>query len=248
MNTFEIALRTNQLPEKIEELVPMMFAGNAAVKFIDEKLKLIDYETTKNPSDLLEEQRKQTIKDGQAMGEMLIKIMDRIGELSYQAERRKETKPRRKSRKDVSQKEISKELNDGAREKAKLFGLKSRQQLHAARVIHKNPDVVAHTVKKAKELDDIPNVTMVVKEVKHKKDMAKMKERAERAENNKSEFRLGLEEQQYISALELALMKIPRKTPVKWTEQGLEKATAIVLQINKRLQHFNEVINNKRLK
>lgn len=248
MNTFEIALRTNQLPEKIEELVPMMFAGNAAVKFIDEKLKLIDYETTKNPSDLLEEQRKQTIKDGQAMGEMLIKIMGRIGKLA-------EEMPRESPKKSISNQGLQfsngkrhKDDNRYGYDKAAKLGLKNRKQLTAAKTIHRNPDVVKETIKKAKELDDIPNVTMVVKEVKHKKDMAKMKERAERAENNKSEFRLGLEEQQYISALELALMKIPRKTPAKWTEQGLEKATAIVLQINKRLQHFNEVINNKRLK
>jgi hypothetical protein len=82
MNTFEIALKTKQLPDKIEELVPMMFAGQAAVRFMTAKLKAVSDKNVPDPLGLLEEQRQKTVEDGQSMGEMLLNVMGRIGKLS----------------------------------------------------------------------------------------------------------------------------------------------------------------------
>ena len=75
MNTFEVALHTGQLPEKIEELVPLRFMGQSAVEFYRSKLK------AQTGLNMAQDQRAQTLADGQDAGKMLLAIEAQIGEM-----------------------------------------------------------------------------------------------------------------------------------------------------------------------
>ena len=69
---FDIIKAKGMLPTKIDELVPLMFIGDSAVKFFNEKLSLMDKLG-------LDEQRKATLADGQDAGDMLLDIEVMIG-------------------------------------------------------------------------------------------------------------------------------------------------------------------------
>lgn len=162
MNSFEIALRTKQLPDKIEELVPMMFAGQAAVRFMTAKLKAVSDKNVSDPLGILEEQRQKTVEDGQCMGEMLLRVMGRIGELS----------------KDIpvemgeNEKAASGKSPIKADKHAKM-GLKNYDQLRQAQFINNHPDLVKETIAECRKNDDIPNITTVLHKHKIKKMMEK---------------------------------------------------------------------------
>jgi hypothetical protein len=167
MNTFEIALKTKQLPDKIEDLVPMMFAGQAAVRFMAAKLKAVSDKNISDPMGLLEEQRQKTVEDGQAIGEMLLAVMGRIGKLSENVGPAKPTILRGigtgRSTHQKSQEPL----------KYQKLGLKSRGQLKQAQFINRNPDLVKETIAECRKNDDIPNITTVLHKHKIKKMMEK---------------------------------------------------------------------------
>ncbi|MFA5424577.1 MAG: hypothetical protein WC374_12055, partial [Phycisphaerae bacterium] len=162
MNSFEIALKTNQLPDKIEDLVPMMFAGQAAVRFMAAKLKAVSDKNVPDPLGLLEEQRKKTVEDGQSMGEMLLTVMGRIGELSPDVNGALHVHKRHQKADD-----------DKYRPKYEKLGLKSKDQLKQAQFISNHPDLVKETIAECKKNDDIPNITTVLHKHKIKKMMEK---------------------------------------------------------------------------
>jgi len=166
MNSFEIALKSKQLPDKIEELVPMMFAGQAAVKFMAAKLKLVSDKNLSDPLGKLDKQRKSTVEDGQAMGEMLLQIMGRIGELSEKVENAKG---------EFSSSGPGTITATKTKDKYKheKVGLKSKNQLKQAQFIKNHPDLVKETIADCKKNDDIPNITTVLQKHKIKKMMEK---------------------------------------------------------------------------
>lgn len=170
MNTFEIALKTKQLPDKIEDLVPMMFAGQAAVRFMSAKLKAVSDKNVPDPLGILEEQRQKTVEDGQAMGEMLLRVMGRIGELSEKIDKRVVTPRMNSSRKNEIMSQPAKH---------EKLGLKTPKQLSQAQFISNHPDLVDETIAECKKNDDIPNITTVL----HKHKINKMMEKHPAKEN-----------------------------------------------------------------
>lgn len=143
--TFEIALRSNQLPDTIDELVPMMFAGQAAVRFMSAKLKAVSDKSVPDPLGILEKQRQKTLDDGQCMGEMLLKVMGRIGELS------KEMKPEPGPGRGIKRLPGERGAFSYGTKKAKALGLKSRRQLQEAQMIANNPKLVDAAIKEARD-------------------------------------------------------------------------------------------------
>ena len=63
------------LPTKLDQLVLLSFIGQAAVTFYRNKIKLM------NQLEVIEEQHKATLQDGQEAGELLLDFETRIGEL-----------------------------------------------------------------------------------------------------------------------------------------------------------------------
>lgn len=227
LNTFEIALRSGDLPERIEDLVPMMFAGQAAVKFMNAKLKLVNELSTQDPLGLLEKQRRKTVEDGQNVGEMLIKIMGRIGELADKI-------PLKESRGYSNTHEGRKaKANGGYGQSVRhaMVGLKDKNQLKAAQLIHKNPGLVAEAIKEAKSHDDIPNVTMIVQ--KHRFNLAeakRKKEAAKRPENIAAQY---LDAQKYLLKLMDMAVRLPKEPPKHWNDSQMRQAiqhTAVILR------------------
>ena len=218
MNTFEIALRTKQLPEKIEELVPMMFAGQAAVRFMSAKLKAVSDKNVPDPFGVLEEQRQKTVEDGQAMGEMLLAVMGRIGELSKPLAH-KRVMPGPSS-------PIKEEL---AKDKTKVEKLNvTRKQLDHAQFINNHPDLVKETIAECKKNDDIPNITAVLNKHKHKKELEREKERHDKAvregRTEKTRLQMTLEQTKYIHALEMFTMSVPKIPPQDWSKESFGRA------------------------
>lgn len=244
MNTFEIALRSGTLPDRIEDLVPMMFAGQAAVKFMNAKLKLVTELSTQDPLGLLEEQRKKTVEDGQNVGEMLIKIMGRIGELA-------EKIPQKDARKysNTSEGKIAKSKGGfGHNAKHGMLGLKDHNQLKAAQLIHresKKPGggIVGDMIKEAKSHDDIPNVTMIIQ--KHRHNLAeerRKKEASKRPENVAAQY---LDAQKYLLKLMDLAMRLPKEPPKHWNNEQMKQARNHVAVILRKLAPF--IDNKKRL-
>ncbi len=75
MEIFKLVKAKGMLPQKMDDLVPLSFIGQAAVSFYRSKIKLMDQ------LKMTEEQRNLTLRDGQDAGEMLLDIEARIGEL-----------------------------------------------------------------------------------------------------------------------------------------------------------------------
>jgi hypothetical protein len=237
MNTFEIALKTKQLPDKIEELVPMMFAGQAAVRFMSAKLKAVSDKNVPDPLGLLEEQRKKTVEDGQAMGEMLLRVMGRIGELSTAT-------PQEWRGRNTSREKITGKI------KYKKLGMNSKRQLEQAQFINNHPELVEETIEECKNNDDIPNITTVLNKHKHKRELEKEKERHKKAEiegrSEKTRLQMTLEQAQYIHSLEMFTMSVPKEPPRNWEKEAFDKACElwdIIFEYGKTFKN----INNKML-
>ena len=236
MNSFELALKTKQLPDKIEELVPMMFAGQAAVKFMAVKLQLINEKSLPDPLGRLGEQRRKTVEDGQCMGEMLLDVMARIGELSKDI---------------VGAKRVKIEHRHSVNEdvlvpKYKKLGMKERYQLDQAQFINNHPELVKETIEECKKNEDIPNITTVLNKHKHARALAKEKERYDKAvkegRTEKSGFEMTMEQREYLSKLEHIILILPKEPPKDWNQEFFNSAMGYVDVIIGRLEYFKKLI------
>ena len=153
MNSFEIALRTKQLPAKIEELVPISFIGTEAVKFYQSKLRLI------NTLELSEEQKQKTLKDGQDAGILLLEIEAKIGGFL---------------RSKIPDDDHTQIRFHDEPDKSIMNGMKRKHRLNS-RTISRNPEIVKETIKEAIENEDIPTKTAVLNKIKYKKEVEKRK-------------------------------------------------------------------------
>jgi len=245
MNTFEVALRTGTLPDKIEELVPMMFAGQAAVKFMSAKLKLVSDKNLNDPMGILDEQRKRTVEDGQCMGEMLLKVMGKIGEMSEGISQGRGELIHVKGKAGGSG---SKPSTSPA--KHEKLGLKDRKQLKQAQFIKNHPDLVEKTIRECKKNEDIPNITTVLNKHKHARALEKEKQRHEKAINEgrtqKTTLQMTIEQIQYMNALELFLMKVPKEPPRDWNKDSFDKVCELWDTIFEYGKLFKS-INNKQI-
>lgn len=215
---FEIIKRQKMLPGKMEELVPISFIGQTAVKWYRDKIKLM------KQLNMTEEQRKSTLKDGQDAGEMLLDIENRIGELAY-------SEPR-ETHKGIPQDQRNLQGKGGKHER---LGLK-KKQMHISQTIHKNPKIVEKVKAQAKENEDIPTKTAVLTEIKYQKEKA----RRQKAEANKTENKavITIEQKEYINALERCIRILPQKPPKRWDQQALREVKSYAKIIIKRLEVF----------
>ena len=216
MNTFELALKTKELPTKIEELVPLSFMGQTAVNFYKNQISLFDN------LGISEEQRKKTLKDGQDAGVMLLEIESKIGELCRSV-------PMRPVRK--------KDGKLAGQEKTVKTEIPHRKRKIAYK-IYENPKDVQDTIEEAIANDDIPTKTAVLNKIKYNKE----KERREKAEKNKhepSKLTMSLEEQQAILSLEKMITTCPKEWPKNWNQETFQKAKGYANILIKRLEVFN---------
>jgi hypothetical protein len=223
---FQLAIKQKDLSlEKIDDLVPMSFVGQAAVNFYRDKIKLMDQ------LNMTEEQRKATLKDGQDAGEMLLDIEGRIGELALK-EPQIQSKPiHKKGHKGALGTQPS-----GEPPKHERLGLPSERKMQASQIIHKNPKIVEKVKAQARANEDIPTKTAVLNEIRYEKE----KERRKKAEANKTENKVvtSIEQIEYINALERCISILPQKPPEKWDEKPLKEATGYAKIITKRLEVF----------
>lgn len=151
VTTFDLVVKNHLLPEKIEDLNTMRFIGEAAKKYYQAKIKLM------NQLGMTQEQRDKTLKDGQDAGDMLLDIEARIGELS-------EREPKAKS--------IGLpgggSLPSGKVPKYERLGLTEKQMANS-QAIHQNPKAVEDIKREARENDDIPTKTAVLQKIKLEK-------------------------------------------------------------------------------
>lgn len=157
VEVFDLVIKNRMLPERIEDLVPLSFLGQTAVSFYREKVALMDR------LGMAEDQKRETLKDGQDAGRMLLTIEARIGELLPSAE------AHRGQRTDHGQfdKTLPAELGDNAR--------KRTRRAQAARTIARHPEAVAQVIQEAEDNEDIPTKTAVLNKVKADAATAKLK-------------------------------------------------------------------------
>ena len=153
---FNLVKRNNLLPTKLEDLQPLSFIGQAAVKFYRDKIKLMDQ------LKMTEGQRRATLKDGQQAGEMLLDIETRIGELAM-----KEPKAEAKFSK-LPDGRVLKNAPSGKPPKYERLNM-TEKKMQQAQQIAKHPNIVAQIKAQAIENEDIPTKTAVLGEIKRRK-------------------------------------------------------------------------------
>ena len=229
---FEIALRTKQLPTKIEDLVPMVFIGNRAVRFYGEKIKMLKDLGVAN------EQLDATIKDGQEAGELVLDMKAKIGELCL-----KEPQMWPKQTKGATKVQGGRvvgvgSLPSGKPLKHERLGISNRNKMNQYQNLAKNPAVVAEIKAKARENDDIATETAVISEIRYRNEKKRRKE----AEGKQATTRLqwAADQLSYIHALDRCAMILPKAPPKDWNEDAFREAKAKANILMKRLEVFNE--------
>lgn len=201
---FEIVMREGMLPQKLEDLVPLSFFGQAAVNFFRSKIKLMDR------LQMTEEQRKITLRDGQQAGELLLDIEARIGELL----------PSPEEAMSEGGKAGTGIPKRGPVPKVLPEGISSRRA-QECRLIKDFPDVVRKMKDEARLREDLVSRRAVIKEIERERVR-------EWIENNTSNpapmtrLEIAREEQSYKDDLDTALYYIPPRPPERLTEGGYE--------------------------
>jgi hypothetical protein len=157
MEMFKLIQKEGWLPATLDKLVPMSFIGQAAVKFYQTKIKLMDQ------LKMTEEQRKATLSDGQDAGEMLLDIEARIGELLPSAEEARNAGSKRGPAIRDGKKTIPSPLPEGI----------TKHRASDARTIKDNPEIVAKIKAQARKNEDIPTKTAVLNAVSYEKEKAR---------------------------------------------------------------------------
>jgi len=227
MKIFDIVVKENLLPAKIDELVPLSFIGTAAVEYYKSKIKLMTkLETT-------QEQKNATLKDGQEAGDLLLDIESRIGELLPSAEdMQKIGGEKRKQLISENNKLTQYEAQRGVG--ALPEGINSKKAFQA-RAIKNNPGIVEEIKKEARDNEDIPTKTAVLNKIAYKKEKARREKAEAEGRNKKTEIEMRIEEQEY-----LLISRLPKTPPTNWTEKFFNEAKAKANIIMNRLEVFNE--------
>jgi len=207
---FKLVKAGNLLPERIEDLVPLSFIGQAAVDFYKIQLKTMD------KLKMAESQREATLRDGQDAGDMLLDIEARIGEFY-------ETLPKK-----VNQYASAKSAGASIKE----TGISQRDAQRAVQ-IHNNPDVVAKIKAQARENKDIPTKTAVINAIQYEQEKSR-KNRAEKIDWGL----VPLEQAEYLAKLDQVIAILPQKPPKGWKDRTLKEATAKAKLILRRLEDF----------
>jgi len=213
---FQLVKANHLLPAKLEELIPLSFIGTAAVQFYKARIKMM------GQLKVAEEQSKQTIKDGQDIGEMLLDIEARIGELL--------PTPSLKTalfKKKGSLTQTRSTLPEGI----------TSQRASRARAIAKHPDVVARIKAQAREMDDIPTRTAVLNQIQA--DVDKKRTQETKGKMEKLKGIIALEQAKYLLALDECLRALPSKPPKSWNEEAFKEAKVKANILIRRLEVFH---------
>jgi hypothetical protein len=223
---FDLVVHEGKLPPTLDKLVPLSFIGSAAVSFYKAKVKLMDQ------LGMTEEQRKETLSDGQDAGKMLLTIEGRIGELLP-------------SPVDAIKGEGKSLGIGGGPGKTKVLpdGIDS-SRAHTARAIKAHPAAVAAVIAEAEANEDIPTKTAVLNRI-----------RADKAEAANRAYKEGRPEDKaaaqavmakgaaatYLSKLREVVIVLPVSVPKDgWTDESFAEARAMVEIIKSRLEVWNE--------
>lgn len=236
MNENEVyALMVNKDPQwlsrPIEDLVKMQAVGSVYLATHKELLKKIKG----GQIHLAEEDRRSKLAEGQIIGEALLDVEVKIGQMLPSAEEaRKVGRPGHFG--GVSG------MPEGYKKKDKNGGNKAMN----ARALANNPELVEQIKQEARDNEDIPTKTAVLNKIKLKKAQDNLeREKASHAKavaegrTQKMALEIKLEEQLYITSLEKFLMIVPKTPPKDWTDEGFKKARALANLIIKRLEVFN---------
>jgi len=224
MEIFNLVKAKKMLPTKLDELVPMSFIGDLAVKFAQEKINLME------KLNMAESQRKATLKDGQGAGELLLTIEGRIGKIALKEKPAKSIPIKTK-------KGFSGATPSGERPKHERLGM-NRKKMDQSQQIAKHPEIVEKVKARAKENEDIPTKTAVLSEIKYQKEKVRRK-KSETFRNNKTKLQISIEESVYVTALDRCATVLPSVPPKTWSEGGFQMAKAKANIIIKRLEVFN---------
>jgi hypothetical protein len=223
MEMFKLVKSQGGLPTTIDDLVPISFIGQAAVKFYQAKIKLMDQ------LGMTEAQRKATLRDGQDAGEMLLDIEARIGELAM-AEKQVQPKVTSTGPGTIAARP------SGQPPKHERLGLPSEKHMRNAQTIHNNPIIVAKIKAQARENEDIPTKTAVLNAIHYEKE----KERQAAAAPVKEAMRRAYPEKDmlYINSLDQCIRVLPQKPHQDWNENAFREAKAKAIIIKNRLEVF----------
>jgi len=220
MNITDLVLATERLPDRIEDLLPLRFIGEKAVRFYKDKVDLID------KLEMSKEQRDETLLDGQDAGKALLMIEGKIGELytktpaAYPATRQKE------------QLDPGVGSIKGRRRTFEDQGI-GRADAWRAKEIHKHPEVVEEVIQEAEKEKDIPTKGAVLRKIASRQE-------AQRVKGKEEKTRMELEGPalQYYFKLEQVLHILPTYPPRELTEHAHKALKALALIIIKRLEVF----------
>lgn len=220
MEIFKLMKQRGGLPQKLNDLVPLSFIGQAAVSFYRSKIKLMDQ------LKMTEAQRKATLRDGQDAGEMLLDIETRIGELALKEPAiLAPDRPKGRGR-----------APSGQPLKHERIGI-SEHRMKQSEAISKHPEIVEKVKAQARENEDIPTRTAVITEIKYQKE----KERRKEAEGKQTESKavMAMDEKLYINALERCITTLPKQPPKQWSEIGFKEAKGYAQILMGRLEVFD---------
>jgi len=225
---FDLVVHEGKLPATLDKLVPLSFIGSAAVSFYKAKVKLMDQ------LGMTEEQRKETLSDGQDAGKMLLTIEGRIGELLPSAE-------------EMDRQRASDYRGRPATERAGLSqrpdGI-GRHRAHAARAIKAHPAAVAAVIAEAEANEDIPTKTAVLNRIRADKAEAANRAYKEGRPEDKAAAQAAMAKgaaAMYLSKLREVVIMLPVSVPKDgWTDESFAEARAMVEIIKSRLEVWNE--------
>lgn len=207
------------LERPIEDLVKMQAVGSV---YLDTHRSILR-RLKSGQIELAEEDRKSRLAEGQAIGEAILDVEARIGELLPSPEAAMgQSESKRGSRKGESRPKI---MPDGI----------SKHQRESARIIARHPEAVAQVKAEAKENEDIPTKTAVLNRVRLN---AERKRRA--STPPPSEIEITAEQMKYLNTLERIANLLPIEPPADWNEKAFQRAQAYARIIIKRLEVFED--------
>jgi len=210
----------NLLSLPIEKLTPLSYVGHEAVRYA----KGINKKLDKLPLTL--EQKKRWLADAQEMGEIVIDIEARIGELLPPPEEtyKESTRIIPDNTGKITSKKV---LPDGI----------DNHKAYIARQIKNHPEIVEEVKREAKENDDIATKTAILNRIRYEREK-------ERKENKPPTPAIVLKGQELImqNIMKKYLYDLREKMPKELTEKGYVILKALAMTIN---QKHKELFNGK---
>jgi len=211
------------LSRPIEELVTLQAVG---VVYLATHQKLLKQIKT-GQIHLAEEDRKSKLADGQAIGEALLDIEVKIGQMLPSAA---ETKTR----------EAKSRVSQGINLLPEGYQQNNRKKAQYARALAANPAAVAAIKAEARENEDIPTKTAALNRIKYEKEKERHEKAVKEGRATKTNIEMTLEQQSYLAALQQIVILLPKQPPKNWTQHAFNTARGYVDVIIARLEKFNE--------